>query len=92
MRRKKSSQANLLDMSQNHNRSSSVALIYEQDFEASDCVKFVHCVRKSLKMFNIENIFISKIFDSDQRVILHKILERIFDPVLIFLKEEAEVS
>lgn len=62
----------------------------ETDFEPGECMTFLHCVRKSLKMFYIESIFIGEIFDTNQKVILHKILERIFDPVLRFLKEEAE--
>ena len=80
---------NELNPSYNPNRAFSI-MVFEQDFETSDCVRFIHCVRKSLKMFCIENIFISKIFDAKEKIILHKILERIFDPVLRFLKIEAE--
>lgn len=93
LKRKKSTQANLNDLGAGYNssRSASVAAaMFEQDFETSECVKFIQCVRKSLKMFYIENIFCGEIFDSTQKVILHKILERIFDPVLRFLKSEAE--
>jgi hypothetical protein len=66
------------------------AQINEQDFETSDCFKFISCMNESLKMFSIENIFIQKIIDSKEKVVLCKILERIFDPVLNFLKLEAE--
>lgn len=41
-------------------------------------------------MFIIENKFISKLFDKD-KTIGSKILERIYDPVLNFLNQEAEV-
>lgn len=92
LRRKKSAHANLNEgLGYNASRSQSVATVmYEQDFESSECTKFMHCVRKSLKMFFIENIFIGELFDSNQKVIMHKILERLFDPVLKFLKSEAE--
>ena len=72
-------------------RSQSVAaIVHEQDFEQSECVNFIHCARKSLRMFHIENIFIDALFDASQKVIAHKILERLFDPVLKFLHCQAE--
>jgi hypothetical protein len=61
-----------------------------QDFETNDCFKFISCMNETLKMFSIENIFIRKIIDSNEKIFLCKILERIFDPVLNFLKLEAE--
>ncbi len=62
----------------------------EQDFETSECVKFLYCIRKSLKIFYLEKIFIGELFDPNQKIIMQKILERIIEPVLRFLKEEAE--
>jgi hypothetical protein len=61
-----------------------------QDFDTNDCFKFISCINETLKMFSIENIFIRKIIDSNEKIFFCKILERIFDPVLNFLKSEAE--
>lgn len=65
--------------------------ISTEDFEISDCIKFVKSVRVALKLFTIEIKFITKIIDCDEKLIINKILEKIFDPVLRYLKNEAEV-
>lgn len=73
------------------NRSQSVAaVVFEQDFEQRECVNFIFCSRLALRMFYIENIFIGELFDAHQKMIAHKILERLFEPVLKFLRHEAE--
>lgn len=78
-------------MGHSGNRSQSVAaVVFEQDFEQSECVNFIYCARLSLRMFYIENIFIGELFDANQKMVAHKILERLFDPVLKFLRGEAE--
>lgn len=66
--------------------------VIEQDFDTADCIRFINCVRKTLTMFSIENKFIYKIIDgSKDRIMACKILDRIFDPVLRFLSNDAEV-
>jgi hypothetical protein len=64
------------------------------DFETTDCVKLVQCMRKALIMFKIENSFISKIIESNssdnKKILTSKILNNIFDPVLRFLSNDAE--
>lgn len=62
-----------------------------EDFETTDCVKFVQCVRIALNMFSVENKFITKIIDGQEKIITNKILERIFDPILRYLNNDAEV-
>lgn len=64
--------------------------VIEQDFETDECLRFVLCMRETLKMFTIENVFIHKIIDEKEKVVFCKIVERIFDPVLRFLKAEVE--
>jgi hypothetical protein len=64
--------------------------IFDQDFDLNDCPKFIQSVKKTLTMFIIENKFISKLFDKE-KTIGSKILERIYDPVMNFLNQEAEV-
>ena len=93
LRRKKSTNATISELAANNSNSlnrQSNQYVIEQDFETIDCVKFVLCARESLRMFSIENIFISKIIDCKDKVVLCKILERIFDPVLRFLKTDSE--
>ena len=80
----------MINLSTANNRGSIAPVAIEQDFETSDCMKFLFCVRKSLKIFHLENIFVGELFDANQKIIMQKILERIFDPILRFLKEEAE--
>jgi hypothetical protein len=92
MKRKKSSNLNVNELNISNNPNRAFSMTVNQDFETSECVKFVQCIRKSLKMFYIENIFIGIIFDSKENFITNKILERIYDPVLRFLKLEAEVK
>ncbi len=70
--------------------------LFDLETELSNCVKFVQCMRKTLAMFNIENKFISKVFDdnssnSNDRVTACRILNRIFDPVLKLLTNDANV-
>ncbi len=83
MGRKKSTTLAVNELAQNQQ-------LIEQDFETTDCIKFVLCAREALKMFSIENIFIEKIIDPKANVVVCKILERIFDPVLRSLRTEAE--
>lgn len=89
--KRKQSKVNMDQMGHSGNRSQSVAaVVFEQDFEQSECVNFIYCARLSLRMFYIENIFIGELFDANQKMVAHKILERLFDPVLKFLRGEAE--
>ena len=89
-----------VDLGDAHNNSSSANLaklqsqpVVEHDFETTDCGKFVQCVKKSLRVFTIENKFIGKIIDPQTDKLMNsKILERIFDPVLRSFNVEAEVS
>ena len=66
-------------------------LATERDFDQTDCVTFVLCVREVLKMFSVEEIFIGKIIDPKENVVWCKILERIYDPVLRSLITDAEI-
>ena len=69
-----------------------IPAVVEQDFEITDCIKFVQCMRKALSMFEIENKFISKLIGSMDHDMSCKILERIFDQVLRSLNHDAEVN
>lgn len=62
-----------------------------EDFETTDCVRFVQCARVALNMFTVESRFVTKIIDSSEKIIMNKLLERIFEPVLRYLNNDAEV-
>jgi hypothetical protein len=72
------------------NASKTPAQGFEEDFETTECAKFIEMVQKTEKMFTIENNLLNRILEDD-RVVARKILERIYDPVLRFLHNEAEV-
>ena len=64
----------------------------ELDYDTNDWLKFIECARRSLRIFYVEQNFIGKIIDSNNdKVMKSKILERIFDPVMRFLINDAQV-
>lgn len=73
------------------NASKTPAQGFEEDFETTDCAKFIEMIQKTEKMFTIENNLLNRILEDD-RMMARKILERIYDPVLRFLHNEAEVN
>jgi exocyst complex protein 7 len=77
-----------------NNGNTTVAVSQVHDFETTECVKFVQCVRKVLNLFKIENNFIEKVIESNsndnKKVITSKILNKIFDPVFRYLFNDAE--
>ena len=64
---------------------------FDEEFEINDCLKFNEYITKTLYLFQIEVMLITKLFDSE-KLMASRILERIFDPVLKFLFAETEVN
>ena len=63
----------------------------DQEFETTDCEKFVRAVKKSLYMFITDFKFIEMLTDGkEKQMVATRILERIFDPVLSYLIHEVE--
>ncbi len=62
----------------------------EQDFESSECDGFLKSIRRCYQLLTIESMFINKLI-GNQREIKMSILDKIYEPVIRFLKVEAEV-
>ena len=102
MRRKptRNGTQNLNDSINNSNNSSTFINVNSSgfkevhDFETTDCIKFIQCAHKASDLFKIENKFIAKVIqissNENSKIIASKILDRIFDPVLKFLANDAE--
>lgn len=62
----------------------------EQDFESPDFESYVKSIRKCLQMFSLEEKFMNKLLAGDGDA-TNKVLNRIFEPVLRYLRNEGEV-
>jgi hypothetical protein len=83
-------QSNLTDYY--HGGSSlTVNKLNDQDVCLSDLDKFYQSMKKALFLLIVETKFIDKLFDKD-KYLASKILERVFDHVLNYLTQEAEVD
>ena len=92
MKRKKVSTISLIDPNLSNNQSRIPnQVVVEHDYDINDWYRFIECVRRSLRTFFVEQNFMGKIIDPNDKVMKSKILERIFDPVMRFLTNEAQV-
>jgi hypothetical protein len=62
----------------------------ESDFDTVDCDNYIKTLRKSYQLFLNEKKFIARILNDENNDAANKVLAKIIDPVLRFLKVEAE--
>lgn len=62
----------------------------DSDFDTGDCDNYIKALKKSYQLFLNEKKFIARILNDENNDAANKVLVKIYDPVLRFLKVEAE--